>query len=123
MMFYVYILYSEKSGIYYIGSTDNVERRFLLHNELSQIVLPSCTAPGIMASFPVGTSRGVALKIERKIKTQKQTTMMLKKLLTNTKPGSLSSALTDCRDSRSAVSIIIFSSHICFNCFVTHSEN
>ncbi|MCF8359706.1 MAG: GIY-YIG nuclease family protein, partial [Prolixibacteraceae bacterium] len=26
-MFYVYIIYSQKSGKYYVGSTDNVRRR------------------------------------------------------------------------------------------------
>ena len=31
-MYYVYILQSQKSGRYYIGSTNNVERRLLEHN-------------------------------------------------------------------------------------------
>ncbi len=31
-MYFVYILQSEKSGKYYIGSTGNIERRLLEHN-------------------------------------------------------------------------------------------
>lgn len=31
-MFYVYILQSNKSGVYYIGCTDDVERRIIQHN-------------------------------------------------------------------------------------------
>jgi len=72
MMFYVYILYSEKSEIYYIGSTDDLERRFLEHNELSENSFTSMHRPWrLVASFPVGTSRGLALKIEKHIKKQK----------------------------------------------------
>ena len=32
-MFYTYILQSEATGRYYIGSTDNLDRRFKEHND------------------------------------------------------------------------------------------
>jgi putative endonuclease len=71
-MFYVYILYSEKSDIYYVGSTDEVSRRLVEHNQLSKDSFTSKHRPWkLRASFPVGDSRGLALTIERHIKKQK----------------------------------------------------
>jgi putative endonuclease len=34
-MHFVYILYSSKHDKYYVGQTDDVERRLVKHNELS----------------------------------------------------------------------------------------
>ena len=31
-VFYIYILYSESAGIYYVGYTDNPDRRLFEHN-------------------------------------------------------------------------------------------
>ncbi len=72
IMFYIYILYSENADKYYIGQTDNVERRLLEHNEFSENSFTSKYRPWVlMAKFAVGNSRGVALKIEKHIKKQK----------------------------------------------------
>jgi putative endonuclease len=35
-MFSVYILFSEEHDKYYVGQTDDLERRLLEHNELSE---------------------------------------------------------------------------------------
>ena len=71
-MFYIYILYSASSGKYYIGSTNDVGRRLIEHNELSENSYTSKYRPWeLKASFNVGDSRTVALKIERHIKNQK----------------------------------------------------
>ncbi len=32
-MFYTYVLRSQKNGWFYVGATDDVERRLLLHNQ------------------------------------------------------------------------------------------
>ncbi len=44
-MFYIYIIYSLKSNTYYIGTTDNVERRLNEHN--SKFYKNSYTSKGI----------------------------------------------------------------------------
>jgi len=36
-MFFIYILYSESSDKYYIGYTENVEKRFYFHFSLNSI--------------------------------------------------------------------------------------
>ena len=75
MMFCVYILYSEKSGKYYVGSTDDVQRRLIEHNELSENSYTSKFRPWkLMAFYEVGESRSLALKIEKHIKKQKSKT-------------------------------------------------
>jgi len=44
-MFYVYILHSPSSNIYYVGSTDDVERRLIEHNHLSENAFTSKHRP------------------------------------------------------------------------------
>ncbi|GET20342.1 GIY-YIG nuclease family protein [Prolixibacter denitrificans] len=71
-MFYIYILYSPSSDIYYVGSTDNVERRLEEHNYLSENSFTSKHRPWrLKVAFEVGHSRTAALKIEKHIKRQK----------------------------------------------------
>ncbi|GET30624.1 GIY-YIG nuclease family protein [Prolixibacter sp. SD074] len=71
-MFYVYILYSPSSDIYYVGSTDDVERRLEEHNHLSENSFTSKHRPwDLKVAFDVSHSRTVALKIEKHIKRQK----------------------------------------------------
>jgi len=71
-MFYVYILYSPSSDIYYVGSTDDVERRLEEHNHLSENTFTSRHRPWhLKAAFEVGRSRTISLKIEKHIKRQK----------------------------------------------------
>jgi putative endonuclease len=74
-MFYVYILHSDTSDIFYVGHTDDVERRLDEHNELSETGFTSKHRPWILAAaLPVGESRTLAIKIEKHIKRQKSRT-------------------------------------------------
>ena len=69
MFFYVYILFSEKLNKYYIGSTDDVERRIEEHNNIKYN--NSFTSRGIpwkLASNIICQSSSQAYKIEKHIK-------------------------------------------------------
>ncbi len=71
-MFYVYILYSAGADKYYIGHTDDVNRRLLEHNEISEKSYTSRFRPWeLKVFFPVGEERGFAMKIEKHLKKQK----------------------------------------------------
>ncbi|WP_025865516.1 GIY-YIG nuclease family protein [Prolixibacter bellariivorans] len=71
-MFYLYILHSPSSDIFYVGSTDNVERRLDEHNYLSENSFTSKHRPWhLIVAFEIGHSRTIALKIEKHIKRQK----------------------------------------------------
>ena len=71
-MYYVYILYSKLADKYYVGSTNNVERRLREHNELAINRFTTKYRPWeLKLYFEVGESRSVALQIEKHIKKQK----------------------------------------------------
>ena len=71
-MFYIYILHSELHDKYYVGQSDDISRRLIEHNELSDHSYTSKYRPwGLVASFEVGDSRSHARKIESHIKKQK----------------------------------------------------
>ena len=71
-MFYIYILYSEKSGKYYIGHTDDPNRRLVEHNLTERNTFTSKHRPWIMhINFQVSEDRGTAIRVERFIKKQK----------------------------------------------------
>jgi putative endonuclease len=72
LMFYIYILYSPGADKYYVGHTDDVDRRLQEHNELSDQSYTSKYRPWeLKISLPIGVDRGLALKIEKHIKRQK----------------------------------------------------
>ncbi len=71
-MFYIYILYSKKSHLYYVGYTDDVKRRLQEHNLISENSYTSKHRPWqLEAVFDDGNSRSLAMKIEKHIKKQK----------------------------------------------------
>jgi len=72
-MFYVYILHSTTSDIYYVGHTDDVERRLEEHNHSEKTdTFTSKHRPWeVMAVFECSEERSPALKCERFIKKQK----------------------------------------------------
>jgi putative endonuclease len=71
-MYYIYILYSEASDIYYVGYTSDYERRLLEHNTSERGSYTSKHRPWtIMAVFECGTDEGAAKKVETFIKKQK----------------------------------------------------
>jgi len=71
-MFYIYILYSLSSDIYYVGHSGDVAKRFLQNNELSEDSFTCKHRPWeLRAAFCVGPDRAVAMRLERFIKNQK----------------------------------------------------
>jgi putative endonuclease len=72
-MFYVYILYSEPFNKYYVGHTNDMQRRLLEHNELSLISYTSKYRPWkLMAQIEISETRDIAMKVEKYIKSQKR---------------------------------------------------
>jgi putative endonuclease len=72
MEFYIYILYSETSNIYYVGYTNNFERRLEEHNSSQHLTFTSKHRPWILkAVFSCGNDETFAIKVERFIKKQK----------------------------------------------------
>jgi putative endonuclease len=71
-MYYLYILYSESSDIYYVGHTGDVEQRLKQHNELAGDSFTSKHRPWVLkAVFSCGENRGVAMRVEKFVKKQK----------------------------------------------------
>jgi putative endonuclease len=61
-----------KSNIYYVGYTDNVERRIAEHNNPQRTKFTSKHLPwDLKSSFFVAETRGDAMKAERYIKKKK----------------------------------------------------
>jgi putative endonuclease len=82
-MFYIYILYSPKSDRYYVGHTEDINRRLNEHNyPTEKTKYTSKFLPWqVEYIFPVSENRGEAIKIERFIKNQKSK-VFIKKLIT-----------------------------------------
>ena len=82
-MFYIYILYSNKSDKYYTGLTTDVPKRLNEHNNPS--VRSKYTAKylpwEVKVFFECSDFRGDGLKVERFIKSQKSR-VFLEKLIT-----------------------------------------
>jgi len=79
-MFYIYFIYSDNYNKYYIGFTQNIEKRLAQHN--SNDNKHSFTAKlkpwRLVANFAVGDSKQDAMKVERFIKKQKSKQFNLK---------------------------------------------
>ena len=71
-MFFIYILHSEKSDLFYVGYTSNINLRLSQHNE--QDTFSTYTRkhrPWLLcALFQCGEDEGDAIKLERFIKKQ-----------------------------------------------------
>ena len=81
-MYYIYIIYSESSDLYYVGYTNDPKRRLIEHNTNPRITFTSKHRPWIMkALFECGMSASKAVLIERFIK--KQNSRKLIELLIN----------------------------------------
>jgi len=71
-MFYIYFLYSKSADKYYVGYTNDPERRLIEHNTKEFNAYTRKHRPWELAhSFPVSDNRGDAMKIELFIKKQK----------------------------------------------------
>ena len=68
-MFYIYIIYSNSADKYYIGHSNDPDRRLEEHNTKPFNTYTSKHRPWIMkATFPVSEDRGQTMKIERYLK-------------------------------------------------------
>jgi putative endonuclease len=66
-MYYVYVLYSERLARYYVGSTDNLEKRLLEHNSRKNKYTRVGT-PWILVRHFECASRSEAMRLENTIK-------------------------------------------------------
>jgi putative endonuclease len=72
-MFCVYILYSEPFHKYYVGHTNDIQRRLSEHNELSLTSYTFKYRPWkLMAQIEISETRDIAMKVEKYIKSQKR---------------------------------------------------
>ena len=71
-MFYIYILYSPEADRYYVGHTEDIERRLIEHQAISENSFTSKHRPWqLVTALDAGHDRGEAMQIERFIKRQK----------------------------------------------------
>ena len=71
-MFSLYILYSVSSDKYYVGYSENVERRLLEHNISDRATFTSKHRPWILKKqIEICNERGLAMKIEKAVKKSK----------------------------------------------------
>jgi len=71
-MYYIYILFSKASNKYYVGHTDDVQRRLNEHNDSDRLTYTSKHRPWkLCAVFECSSVRNEALALERFIKRQK----------------------------------------------------
>jgi len=76
-MFFVYIIYSESFNKYYIGHTDDPDRRILEHNDPKYHKYTSKYLPWTLkAKILIGENRGDALKVETYLKSLKSRRMI-----------------------------------------------
>ena len=71
-MYFIYILYSENSDKYYVGHSNDVQRRLEEHNTNTRMTYTHKFGPWkLMKYYQVNENRGDALRLERHIKKQK----------------------------------------------------
>jgi putative endonuclease len=71
-MYFIYILYSPSSDMYYVGYTNHLQRRLDEHNNSAHTTYTSKHRPWQMAAvFQCGVSAAEAMQLERFIKRQK----------------------------------------------------
>jgi putative endonuclease len=71
-MYYLYILKSDVTGVYYVGQTNNLERRMIEHNSSKGTKFTNRHFPWrLITAFEIGEERSLALKVEHHIKKQK----------------------------------------------------
>jgi putative endonuclease len=72
-MYYIYILYSVSSDLYYCGYTSNFQKRVIEHNEQENYnTFTSKHRPWVLSAiFEVSTIEAEAMRLEKFIKAQK----------------------------------------------------
>jgi putative endonuclease len=82
MKFYIYILYSVSSDIYYVGYTSDFEKRLVEHNTSEENTFTSKHRPWLLeAVYFTGNKEAEAMKIEKFIKKQKSRKLLEKLIL------------------------------------------
>ncbi|MDD3608099.1 MAG: GIY-YIG nuclease family protein [Candidatus Moranbacteria bacterium] len=84
IMFYVYLLKSLKDGNYYIGQTDNVERRFNQHNSGKSRSTKN-RRPFMLLGYESYTTRNEARYREYQLKTTIEKKKFIEKILIDNK--------------------------------------
>ena len=80
-MFYIYILYSESSDRFYVGHSNDPERRLFEHNNIQKKTYSSKYRPWALAfNFPVSESRHEAIIVEKYLKGRKSR-ILIRKLI------------------------------------------
>ena len=78
-MFFIYIIYSGPSDLYYVGYSDDPKRRLIEHNTKSFNTYTSKHRPWILkAVFECSPTETDAIKIEKFIKKQKSRKLLEK---------------------------------------------
>ena len=76
-MYFIYIIHSHKSDIYYIGYSTDPNRRLEEHNSSPFPTFTSKHRPwSLVAVFSAGDSRGIAMKLEKEMKKIKNVTIL-----------------------------------------------
>ena len=70
MHYFVYILKSDKDGIYYKGQTNNISKRFENHNR-GYVKSTKSHRPWTLVFYTKVETRSEAMKLERKLKNLK----------------------------------------------------
>ena len=79
IMFYIYVLHSESFDKYYVGYTNDIQRRLEEHNTSIFNTYTHKYRPWKLATlFAVSDNKSEALKIERFIKDQKSRTLLIR---------------------------------------------
>jgi putative endonuclease len=65
--YYVYLLKSKKDNNFYIGQTNNIERRVLKHNK-GEVFATKSRRPLVLLGFTEIESRTAAMSLEKKLK-------------------------------------------------------
>ncbi len=76
MLFYVYLLYSPSGNKYYVGQTDDLTYRLLVHNELGSGSYTSRYRPWELKWWMEVPSRSLAMQVEQYIKGRKSRTYL-----------------------------------------------
>ena len=77
-MYYVYFLTSLTNQDLYIGSTENLEKRVILHND-GRVKSTKAYKPWKLSDYEVYNTRSEAIKRERFLKTGQQKEILKKK--------------------------------------------
>ena len=76
-MFYIYILFSENSGYYYTGHTDDPEKRLSQHNSDEKNTFTRKFRPWkLVYKYPVSDLRSEALIIEKYLKKRRSKSLL-----------------------------------------------